>query len=142
MKISLVAPDYSVAGQIGESDLADLAADGFKTIICNRPDAEVEADLHQEFIAAEAERLGMAFVYNPVSNRGMTMENLSLQAEAIAAANGPVLAYCRSGMRSTVVWSLVSAGRLPVDDILAAAAGAGYQIDNLRGQIEAMATRD
>ncbi|MCA8868740.1 MAG: TIGR01244 family phosphatase [Rhodobacteraceae bacterium] len=141
MKISLVAPDYSVAGQIAESDLADLAADGFKTIICNRPDAEVDADLHQEFIAAEAKRLGMAFVYNPVSNQGMTMENLTLQAEAIATANGPVLAYCRSGMRSTVVWSLVSAGRLPVDDILAAAAGAGYQIDNLRGQIEAMATR-
>lgn len=139
MDIKQIDHDYSVSGQIAESDLVAIHAAGFRTVICNRPDDEIEAGLHAQFMAAEAARLGLAFVYNPVSPRGMTMANLSAQEDAIAAATGPVLAYCRSGMRSTVVWSLINAKRLPADEIIATAAGAGYALDNLRPQIEAMA---
>ncbi|MBZ0129009.1 MAG: TIGR01244 family phosphatase [Rhodobacteraceae bacterium] len=139
MDIKQIDHDYSVSGQLTEADLVAVKAAGFATVICNRPDDEIEPDLHAQFMAAEAARLGLGFVYNPVSGRGMTMTNLQAQEEAIAASGGPVLAYCRSGMRSTVVWSLVNAKTLPADEIIATAAGAGYSLDNLRPQIEAFA---
>ncbi len=139
LKINLVAPDYSVSGQITEADLATIAADGFKTVICNRPDEEVEPSLHSRFIAAEAHRSGLGFVYNPVSKRGFTMANVDAQARAINAAGGPVFAYCRSGTRSTTCWALANVAALPVDAIIAAAAGAGYKLDALRPQLESMA---
>lgn len=141
MKIDLVAPGYSVTGQIKESDLATLAAEGFTTVICNRPDSEVEPELQSRFMAAEAERLGLDFVYNPISTTGLNAGNVRLQAETMERSRGPILAYCRSGRRSTVCWMLVNASRLPVDDIMTAAAGAGHRLDALRPQIEAMAAR-
>jgi uncharacterized protein (TIGR01244 family) len=139
MDIKQVEHDYSVGAQIAESDLAALAGAGFKTVIDNRPDAEIETGLHAQFMEAEATRLGLKFVYNPISNQGMTMQNLEDQASAIAGSGGPVFAYCRSGMRSTICWSLINARRLSVDEIIASAAGAGYALDNMRPQIEAMA---
>jgi uncharacterized protein (TIGR01244 family) len=63
------------------------------------------------------------------------------QQAAIDTTNGPILAYCRSGRRSTVCWMLVNASRLPVDDVMGAAAGAGHALEALRPQIEAMAAR-
>jgi uncharacterized protein (TIGR01244 family) len=139
MDLKQVEHDYAVAGQIAESDLAALKAAGYQTVICNRPDAEVEPGLHAQFMAAEAARLGLVFVYNPISNQGMTMDNLTAQAEALAAATGPVLAYCRSGMRSTTAWALIRAKDLPLDEIIASAAGAGYDLSRMAPAIEAMA---
>ncbi len=141
MKTNLIAPNYSVAGQITEPDLATLAAEGFKTVICNRPDSEVEPELHSRFIEAEARRLGLDFVYNPVSPQGLTMENIERQARAIEESTGPVFAYCRSGRRSTLCWSFVQAGRMEPTEIINAAAGAGYQIESILPQIEAFAAQ-
>ena len=142
MTINHVTPTYSVSGQITEADLVAIAAQGFTSVINNRPDAEIEPDLHAQFMQAEATRLGLAFTYNPISYQGMTMDNMTAQATAIAAAKGPVFAYCRSGMRSTICWAYMNAGTLPVDDILQAAAGAGYNLENMRPQFEAMAAQN
>ena len=141
MNINQVADDYAVSGQICEADLVTIKQRGFTTVICNRPDQEIEAALHAAFIEAEAKRLGLAFHYNPVSNQGMTMENVTAQAAVLAAASGPVFAYCRSGMRSAVCWSFANAGRLPVDDIVAATAAAGYNLENMRPQFQALAAQ-
>jgi len=142
MIINHVTPAYSVSGQITEADLVSLAAQGFTSIIDNRPDAEIEPDLHAQFMQAEAARLGLEFTYNPISSQGMSMDNLTRQSAAIAAAKGAVFAYCRSGMRSIMCWSFVKAGTLPVDDILSAAASAGYNLENMRPQLEAMAAQN
>ena len=139
MIINRVEADYSVSAQITVSDISTIAEAGFKTVICNRPDAEIEADLHAQLIEAESNRLRITFVYNPVLTSGLTSENLEAQGRAVAESKGPVLAYCRSGMRSTIVWSLLNARKLPVEEIVRAAADAGYQIDNMRTRIEAMA---
>ena len=142
MQFNQVTPNYTVSEQICEPDLVTIAAAGFTTVICNRPDHEIGAELHAQFIQAEAERLGLHFVTNPISNQiGLTMENLSLQSQAIDTAKGPVFAYCRSGMRSTMCWAMLSAGQLATDDIVHAAAKAGYNLDKMRAQIEAMAAR-
>ncbi len=141
MNINQVTKDYAVSGQIVPADLVEIAAAGFTSVICNRPDSEISSDLHAQFIEPEAKRLGLHFVINPISNQGLLMENLRLQAKAIEESNGPVFAYCRSGTRSTICWALVQADRMPVDQIIAAAAHAGYQIENMRPQIESFAVQ-
>lgn len=141
MDLRRITADYAVAPQIEPSDMALIAAEGFTTVICNRPDAENPPDLQTGALRAAAEAAGMAFVDNPVVNGGLTMDMVEAQGRAIAEASGPVFAYCRSGTRSTIVWALSQAGHLPTDEMIAAAAQAGYDLANMRGQIDALATR-
>lgn len=128
----------SVAPQLDPSDMAALAGDGVTTVICNRPDAEVPPSHRAAAMQEAAEAAGLAFVFNPVSMPAMTMEAIEEQAEAIDGADGRVVAYCASGTRSAVLWALASAGRMPTDQILAATAKAGYPLDNLRSQLDAL----
>ncbi|WP_055662535.1 TIGR01244 family sulfur transferase [Jannaschia seosinensis] len=126
------------APQLDPEDMAALAADGVTTLICNRPDAEVPPSQRAAAMQQAAEAAGIAFVFNPVTMPALTMEAVEEQAEAIDNADGKVVAYCASGTRSTVLWALASAGQIPTDDILAATARAGYPLDKLRPQIEAL----
>ena len=116
MDIRALTPDYAVSPQIDPADLAAIKAAGYVTVIDNRPDAEVPPHLHAPAMRKAAEALGLAFVANPVIGGQLTMDNVAAQAAAIAAAPGPVFAYCASGNRSSVVWALANAGKRPVDD--------------------------
>ncbi len=90
---------------------------------------------------AAAEALGLAFVANPVIGGALTMENVTAQAQAMAAAGGPVFAYCASGNRCSIVWALTQAGRRPADELIATAARFGYQLDHLRPTLAALAAQ-
>lgn len=139
MDIRPITPDYAVSPQIALEDLAAVKAAGFTTVIDNRPDAEIPGPLHAVSMKAAAEALGLTFVINPVIGGGMTMANVVAQREAVAAAVGPVLAYCASGNRSSQVWALAQAGTLPTDDLIRLPARFGYQLEGLRGQIDMLA---
>ena len=139
MDIRALTPDYSVSPQIEPGDLPAIKAAGYTTIIDNRPDGEIPPHLHTATMRAAAEALGLAFVANPVIGGALTMDNVTTQGAAIAAATGPVLAYCASGNRSSVVWALAHAGKRPVDELVGIPARFGYQLDHLRPQIEALA---
>gem|GEM_PF-6587151 len=67
-----------------------------------------------------------------------TPDNVATQRAAIEAATGPVLAYCASGNRCSVVWALAEAGRRPVDELIGLPARFGYQLEHLRPQIAAL----
>jgi uncharacterized protein (TIGR01244 family) len=108
-------------------------------VIDNRPDGEIPPHLHAGVMRAAAEALGLTFVANPVIGGQITMENVTAQGAAIAASPGPVLAYCASGNRSSIVWALANAGKRPVDELVGLPARFGYQLDHLRLQIEALA---
>jgi uncharacterized protein (TIGR01244 family) len=143
MDIRKIADGYSVAPQLESGDMERLAEQGVTTVICNRPDSEIPAPLQAAAMQEAAERAGLAFVFNPVAGGMLTEANVEEQAEAIAASDGPVLAYCASGNRSTIVWALGMAGKMPADDILARAAAVGYDLGWLRPQLEALgAQRD
>jgi uncharacterized protein (TIGR01244 family) len=139
MDIRQITPDYAVSPQITLADLAAIKAAGFTTVIDNRPDGEIAPDLHTEQMRVAAAALGLTFVANPVISGAMTMDNVTAQGAAIAASTGPVFAYCASGNRSSVVWALSQAGKLPVDDLVGLPAKFGYQLDHLRPQIAALA---
>jgi uncharacterized protein (TIGR01244 family) len=139
MDIRALTPDYAVSPQIEPSDLAAIKAAGYSTIIDNRPDGEIPPRLHTAVMRAAAEELGLTFVVNPVVGGALTTENVAVQRAALAAATGPVLAYCASGNRSSIVWALSEAGKRPTDDLVGLPARHGYQLEHLRPQIEALA---
>ena len=136
MDIRALTPGYAVSPQIDLADLPALKAAGYMTVIDNRPDHEIDASLHTEAMRAAAEGLGLVFVANPVIGGQITMDNVTAQGEAIASATGPVLAYCASGNRSSIVWALSQAGTRPIDELIAIPARHGYQLEHLRPLLE------
>jgi uncharacterized protein (TIGR01244 family) len=140
MDIRPLTESYAVSPQIAPGDLTAIKAAGYATVIDNRPDAEIPPDLHAAVMRTAAEALGLEFVVNPVIGGALTMDNVTAQSAAIAASAGPVLAYCASGNRSSVVWALSEAGTRPTDDLIGLPARFGYQLEHLRGQIDALAS--
>lgn len=102
-----VGNGFFVAGQIAPQNVAPLAAAGYKTIICNRPDNEGFGQPSASEIKAEADRAGVTFHYIPVSHTtGITRETVDAMHKALAEAQeGLVLAYCRSGARSANLYA-------------------------------------
>lgn len=139
MDIRSLTQDYAVSPQIAPEDIDAIKAAGFTTIICNRPDGEIPPDLHADVIQKAAEAAGLHFVINPVIGGAISMENVSAQANALDASNGPVLAYCASGNRSSIVWALGQAGKRPVDELIAIPARFGYMLEPFRPTLEQLA---
>lgn len=141
MDIRQLSPTYAVSPQIDPGDVVAIAEAGFKTIICNRPDAEVPPSHNTDVIEAAARDAGLAFVAIPVTHQGLNMEMIDAQRAALDASDGPALAYCASGTRSSIVWALGQAKDMSADDILAATSAAGYDLGGLRPQLDALAGR-
>jgi uncharacterized protein (TIGR01244 family) len=142
MELRQISANYAVAPQLDPADMAVLAADGVTTIICNRPDTENPPSHQAVQLQTAAEAAGLIFIFNPVIGSAMTMENVEEQSEVLLSSDGPIVAYCASGNRSAVMWALANAGDMETDQILTATAAAGYPLEGLRGQIDAMATQD
>ena len=136
MDIRQVTPRYSVSPQIDPSDLAAIKAAGFTKVICNRPDEEIPPSHQAAAMAEAAKEAGIAFEVLPLTHQTMTPDNVARQFEMVDTAEGPVLAYCASGTRCTVVWALHQSGKLTADEILATAAKAGNMLEQLRRRLE------
>jgi sulfide:quinone oxidoreductase len=103
MKTKPLNKNLSVAGQVSIADMTDLAAQGFKSLICNRPDGESNDQPTFAEIAAAAKAAGLEARHIPVSSSGARAEDAALFAKAMAELPGPILAFCRSGARSTAI---------------------------------------
>jgi uncharacterized protein (TIGR01244 family) len=101
-----ISPDYAVAGQITPVDVAEIAAKGFKSIMCNRPDGEAFGQANSDTIRAEAERHGLKFAHVPVISGNILPQNVTDFRAALDTLPAPVLAYCRSGARCQNLWIL------------------------------------
>ena len=141
MEIRQVTEDFSVSPQIDAGDMTAIAAAGFKTVINNRPDSEVRAEQQSPAMQAAAEAVGLNYVLNPVVNGGLTLEMVTKQGAPTAAADGPVLAWCRTGTRSILTWALSQAGKRPTAEIVEMVARAGYDMPMLAQQIDMLAER-
>lgn len=135
MDIKQINDQMSVAGQISPADVADLKAAGYTTIINNRPDDEIPGQPQSAEIAAAAQAAGVDYHHIPLGREGVSAELVAQTREALAASRGPVFAFCRSGTRSTTLWALSQAGERPAEEIIAAAANAGYDMSHLAGHL-------
>ena len=129
-----ITDDLSVAPQISLADVDAAARAGFKLIINNRPDGEEPSQPQSAEIAAAAAAAGLAYVHIPV--RGMpTPDQVEEEREVLESSDGPVLAYCRSGTRSIVTWSLgqVQSGARDPGELVALGRAAGYDLSGVLG---------
>lgn len=125
-----------VAGQITPEDVARAKAAGVVLVINNRPDGEAEGQPGGNEIETAARNTGLAYVAIPVSG-GFSMEQVTAMRDALEAANGPVLAFCRSGTRSTNLWALARAMMGDAPDVLVEKAAAqGYDLSGIRPALQ------
>jgi uncharacterized protein (TIGR01244 family) len=127
----------TVSSQIRPEDLPAIAGAGFRAVICNRPDNEEPGQPGVADIRAAAEAEGLAFHHIPTSSGVFPEEAVSKFREARQQAGGPVFAYCRSGTRCVTLDALANPDGKPEEDIIRAAAQAGYDLSPLRGRIGA-----
>jgi uncharacterized protein (TIGR01244 family) len=137
-----LAPGMLVAPQIAPEDIAAAKAVGVGLIINNRPDGESPDQPDGSTIEAAARAAGIAYRAIPVSGMMVGESQVAAMRDALDSAEGPVLAYCRSGTRSTLLWSLAKASRGEEPDAIArAAAAAGYDIAPIRSMLDDLAAR-
>ncbi len=135
MTIKQIDSNYFVSEQISVADLADIQAQGIRSIICNRPDGEgVDQPTHIELEAA-AKASGIHFRYLPIDKGMIRDEQVDEFVQAFNEMPRPVLGFCRSGMRSTSLWSLANASTLGLNEIINKTAAAGYDVAPLTKRI-------
>ena len=126
--------------QISVEDVAAAAAEGVTLIVNNRPDGESLDQPEGAEIAAAAADAGVGYCAIPITHAGFSLPQVEAMREAMDSADGKVLAYCRSGTRSTLLWALAEAkaGKDP-EDIARAAMQAGYDIGPIRPTVDMLA---
>jgi uncharacterized protein (TIGR01244 family) len=129
-----VTDDFTTAPQISLADVAEAARLGFKTVISNRPDGEEPGQPTAAEVEAAARAAGLAFFHVPVRG-GPTPEQVDQTKAILAQADGPVLAFCRSGTRSIVTWSLSQAetGAHTPAELVGLGRTAGYDLSGVLG---------
>lgn len=130
----------AVAPQITPDDVPAIKAAGYVAIVNNRPDGEEPGQPSGQAIRAAAEEAGLRYSEVPVTHAGFSQPQLDAMARALVEADGPVLAYCRSGTRSCNLWALAAAkaGRDP-ELLVRQAAAAGYDLSGIKPTLDALA---
>lgn len=140
-QIRPVTPDFAVAPQLGPQDLSRAAAAGFCAVIKNRPEGEAPDQPSEGAIQSAAAAAGLAYHALPFQGPP-SRDTAAAMAAILAAAQGPVLAYCRTGTRSIMVWAAAQAltGAKSPAELLALAAEAGYDLSGMRGVLERLSS--
>ena len=142
-KFFKITPEFFVAAQLDEQDLERAAGLGFRTLIINRPDGEggVEQPGSVDMGKAAA-RNGLSSHYLPVRGFQITdEENVAAFSKILEASEAPVLAYCKSGTRSAMLWAQALVELHGVEAVLKKAARAGYDLEILRDELEDIVAR-
>lgn len=130
------------APQIGVADIEEARALGVRLIVNNRPEGESDDQTPGPEIEAAAREAGIDYLAIPVTQAGFSHPQVAKLADALEGADGPVLAYCRSGTRSTLLWALARASLGEHPEALAgAAAAAGYDVGPVRPAMDALAAQ-
>ena len=131
-----------VSPQIGPDEIAEAKTQGVTLVINNRPDGESPSEPQGDEIEAAARAAGLDYVAIPVGHGGFSQPQVDAMAAALDGAEGKVLAYCRSGTRSTLLWSLAraKAGDAP-QTLHEKANGAGYDLTPVAALIDMLAAK-
>ena len=132
----------AVAGQLQPADMAEIAAAGYVAVVNNRPDGEAmfgqprTADLR-----TAAEAAGLVFLDLPFAGPRATPDQVRAFADLLSSRPGKIVAFCKSGMRSALIWGAASiASGQPLEQVLATATGAGQNLDAVGDLMVSLAT--
>lgn len=134
-------PTFDAKPQLTVQDIAKAKQDGYRTIINNRPDFEAPDQPTSAQIQAACESHGLDYFHIPTT-APTSPPDVAAMAEAMAKARGPILAFCRSGTRSTTLWAMVEARNgADIEGLITLARDAGYDLRGAGGALAA-AQRD
>ncbi|MCF6274613.1 MAG: TIGR01244 family sulfur transferase [Robiginitomaculum sp.] len=131
-QINKLSDNISVCMQIFPEQLDFIKEQGFTTIINNRPDMEKPGQPFAADIEKLARNAGLEYVHLPMQPGQITPELIAAMAEVFSKAEGPILAHCASGMRSTILWCFVNVKEMGVDAVISAATHAGVDVEKIR----------
>ena len=131
MELHKITEDLSVASQLDAADIPLIVAKGFRAIVCNRPDGEAMGQPPFGPVEAAARAAGMAVAYQPVPSNAVSDADGAAFGKLLEELPKPVLAYCRTGTRCTVLWALSQAPEQPFSEIVRRAKAAGYDLTGL-----------
>ncbi|MEE4463653.1 TIGR01244 family sulfur transferase, partial [Azotobacter chroococcum] len=134
--IKRLTPFIGVAAQLEPTDMGLLAASGYRCVINNRPDNEGEGQPSSEALRIAAEDSGLEYHHLPVVSGRISDEDVAAFRGMLDRVKGPVLAFCRTGTRSTTLWALAEAHHLDPDALLQTAKAAGYDLTALQPRLE------
>lgn len=137
-----VTDEFWASPQIDVDQVSEAASRGFCLIVNNRPEGESIEQTSGREIEQAARSAGLDYCAIPITHAGFAETQVDALVKALARAQGPVLAYCRSGTRSTLLWALAQArlGR-DLQTIASDAADAGYDVASIRPLLESLAKR-
>lgn len=137
-----LSDEFYASPQVTPQEISEAAAMGIALVVNNRPDGEAPDQPPAADIEAATRAAGMDYLAIPIGSAGFSEPQVEKLQEALARTEGPVLGFCRSGTRSTFLWSLARArsGDDP-DAIGEAAAAAGYDVSPVRPAMDMFAAR-
>lgn len=137
----IIEDNFLASPQIGVAEIAAAQAEGVTMIINNRPDGEEPSAPQGTEIEEAARAAGMDYVSIPVTHAGFSRPQIDAMNAALdQAKDGKVLAYCRSGTRSTFLWALAQAAKGQSPRVIAAkAADAGYDVSSISMMLDTLA---
>ena len=124
--------DLSVSAQIMPDDLDAIKEAGFKSVIINRPDSEMPGQPEASDLASLLTENGLESAHIPMAPGQLSPDLVAAMSDAIENLPKPILAFCASGTRSTVLWCCASVKEQGVDAVLKTAADAGYELEQIR----------
>lgn len=144
MNIKRLSDTVFVSPQISSRNLNALVTQGITTIVNNRPDSEVPRQPKHTTLKTKAQSLGIDYHFLPITPGEMCEQDIATFAKILSTAPGPILAFCRTGTRSTNLWAhaqiraqiRAQTGAMSADDIIQSAKTAGYDLSNIRHLLE------
>lgn len=137
MDLRKITEDFSVSPQIEAADIPAIAEAGFRAILCNRPDGEEIGQPGYAPIAEAARAAGLEVEFLPIVSGRITRADAEAFGTALDTLPKPILAYCRTGTRCTVMWSMTQLDTLGSEEVLHRSAAAGYDMSGLVAQLQA-----
>lgn len=145
MAIEKISDYLYISKQLDERNIKRIAQfEGIKTVICNRPDGEEPGQPDFETVKHWLNEAGIEHVvYLPATMDTITDDTLLQEfQETVAKSPAPILAYCRTGTRSALMWALNQAKRgVEVNSVIKAADLAGVDLSKARDKLEAVYTK-
>ncbi len=130
----------SASPQIAPEDLPAIAAQGFRSVISNRPDSEEPGQPSAEALRQAAQAAGLAFAHVPVVGGAISDQDVADFRKALANLPQPVFGFCRTGTRTTTLWALANAASESPDHLIDRAKTAGYDLGALRPRLAGAAS--
>lgn len=133
-----LAANLSISPQLSIADIGQAKAQGFLSVIVNRPDGEEPGQPTIAEMRDAAHAAGLGFTAIPILPGKATDEDAAKFSAALETSEGPVIAYCRTGVRAATLWALSVGASIEPDILLQRIAAAGYDLSALKPQLEAL----